>query len=248
MILLAGKGFTQGAGLAHHIRIHSGDKPYRCDECDFACGRAIALKRHKNTHTREVMFACTHCDYATSQTYNLKVHLRTHSGERPYKCAQCDYRAGSTCAMRKHERNKHTPKLPCAACPRKFLNQEKLDKHIIKKHTMTDVKKVKIKRTRIKRAVGRPKKNAATDDKSDSITNEDCNVTPDQIDLVTPVSSYTSTADENERVTFNTTDSFKCIPNETLSPEKGVAVAPDNSKVGTLDQEGPKEMHVSTNS
>lgn len=96
--------------------------------------------------------------------------------------------------------------------------------------------------------MGRPKKNAATDDKSDSITNEDCNVTSDQIDLVTPVSSYTSTADENERVTFDTTDSFKCIPNETLSPEKGVAVAPDNSKVGTLDQEGPEEMHVSTNS
>lgn len=112
---------------------------------------------------------------------------------------------------------------------------------------MTDVKKVKIKRMRVKRAVGRPKKNAATDDKSDSITNEDCNVTPDQIDLVTP-DSFTSTADENERVTFNTTDSFQCIPNETLSPEKGVAVAPDNSKVGTLDQEGPEEMHVSTNS
>lgn len=112
---------------------------------------------------------------------------------------------------------------------------------------MTDVKKVKIKRIKIKRAVGRPKKNAATDDKSDSITNEDCNVTPDQINLVTPDSSFTSTADENERVTFNTTDSFKCIPNET-SPEKGVAVAPDNSKVGTLDQEGPEEMHVSTNS
>lgn len=252
--MFAGKGFTQGAGLAHHIRIHSGDKPYRCDECDFACGRAIALKRHKNTHTREVMFACTHCDYATSQTYNLKVHLRTHSGERPYKCAQCDYRAGSTCAMRKHERNKHTPKLPCTACPRKFLNQEKLDKHIIKKHTMTDVKKVKRKRIRIRKGVttkktaGHKKKNSTTNDKSDTVTDDDSDVTPDQIDLVTPDSSFTSTTDENERITLNTTDSIQCIPKETVSLEKSVVFAPDNSKMGTPDQEDPEEMNVSTNS
>lgn len=115
----------------------------------------------------------------------------------------------------------------------------------MKKHTMTDVKKVKIKRIRIRKAVGRPKKNAATHEKSDSITDKDCNVTPDQVDLVTPDSSFTSTTEENERVTLVITDS---IPNEAVSPDESVVVTPANSEVGIPDQEGPEEKHVSTNS
>lgn len=113
---------------------------------------------------------------------------------------------------------------------------------------MTDAKMVKIKRIRIRKAVGRPKKNAATHKKSDTITDKDCNVTPDQVDLVTPDSSFTSTTEENERVTLVITDSMKCIPNKAVSPEESVVVTPANSEVGIPDQEDPEEMHVSTNS
>lgn len=265
--MFAGKGFTQGAGLAHHIRIHSGDKPYRCDECDFACGRAIALKRHKNTHTREVMFACTHCDYATSQTYNLKVHLRTHSGERPYKCAQCDYRAGSTCAMRKHERNKHTPKLLCASCPRKFLNQDKLDKHILKKHSNIDVKKkrkrIRIRKgdTKLKKVARRVKQITPPYENSDTVTDEG-NVSPivpqDNSDLITSI------PDGNQRVTSYSTDSVKSSVNESVALENSVvdsadvsmtvtadvsmSVAADNTDTSTPYQDNPHDMDVSPNS
>jgi len=43
------------------------------------------------THTGEKPNKCTECDYACSRADTLKTHMRTHSGEKPYKCSECDY-------------------------------------------------------------------------------------------------------------------------------------------------------------
>lgn len=114
---------------------------------------------------------------------------------------------------------------------------------------MTDVVKVKRKRIRITKVVATNKKNTTTDDRSDTGAEEGCKVTSDKIDLVTPDSSFISPPDECERVTLNTTtDCIECIPNETVSPEKSVAVAPDKGNIIVPDREGLEEMYVSTNS
>ena len=59
---------------------HSGEKPYKCNNCDYASAWAGDLKKHLKTHSGEKPYKCNHCDYASVQTGNLKRHLKTHSG------------------------------------------------------------------------------------------------------------------------------------------------------------------------
>uniref|UniRef100_A0A673H4A4 Zinc finger protein 296 n=1 Tax=Sinocyclocheilus rhinocerous TaxID=307959 RepID=A0A673H4A4_9TELE len=82
-----GKCFRNSSNLTVHRRSHTGERPYRCGLCSYACAQSSKLTRHMKTHgargTR-APFQCHLCSvpftvYATLEKHLKKVHGLTHA-------------------------------------------------------------------------------------------------------------------------------------------------------------------------
>ena len=72
--------------LRVHLKSHSGEKSFKCNQCDSAYVRASALRVHRKIHIGEKSYKCDQCDFASSRADCLKTHSKTHSGEKSHKC------------------------------------------------------------------------------------------------------------------------------------------------------------------
>uniref|UniRef100_A0A671RUA7 Zinc finger protein 296 n=1 Tax=Sinocyclocheilus anshuiensis TaxID=1608454 RepID=A0A671RUA7_9TELE len=87
-----GKFFRNSSNLTVHRRSHTGERPYRCGLCSYACAQSSKLTRHMKTHgargTR-APFQCQLCSvpftvYATLEKHLKKVHGLTHASAGAY--------------------------------------------------------------------------------------------------------------------------------------------------------------------
>ena len=47
------KTFSDNTNLKIHLKIHTGERPYQCSQCDKTFSDNAILKKHLRTHTRE---------------------------------------------------------------------------------------------------------------------------------------------------------------------------------------------------
>lgn len=68
--------------------------PIRCRFCKRAFPREKSLQAHQRIHTGERPYRCNHpgCHKSFVQSGQLRTHQRLHTGEKPFRCNECKNR------------------------------------------------------------------------------------------------------------------------------------------------------------
>uniref|UniRef100_A0A8D9BTJ3 RE1-silencing transcription factor n=1 Tax=Cacopsylla melanoneura TaxID=428564 RepID=A0A8D9BTJ3_9HEMI len=87
---------------------------YICFGCTLHTTNKRDMRHHIRSHTGEKPYTCSFCDFQTSRKPDLQLHIRRHTGVKPFKCSLCDYSSVSNSNLRRHEikiHNKFTNKV-----------------------------------------------------------------------------------------------------------------------------------------
>ncbi|CAD5121464.1 unnamed protein product [Dimorphilus gyrociliatus] len=121
-----------------HKRKHTGDKPYKCDQCSKHFKSENTLSRHKQEiHDQIRNWKCDICNSAFFNKYSLTHHALVHTGERKYSCNMCSksfMRKGHLVAHKKAHLPSDKKEFKCSDCNAVYAYKSSLREHILR-HT-----------------------------------------------------------------------------------------------------------------
>lgn len=133
---LCSRSFKLPSSLASHIKVHSEDRKFVCNDCGNGFKKLEHLKMHINTvHLKTKAYSCQVCNKSFARVGDRNVHMRSHAEEKPHQCSYCGRGFHLAKALRAHTRQ-HTGERPfvCIICNAGFTCHKTLTSHTRKQH------------------------------------------------------------------------------------------------------------------
>jgi len=122
-----------------HMRVHMGDKPYKCSLYDKSFTTSSQLQSHKrHVHSNRRPYDCRYCGKMFKSSHNLKDHVYTHTGAKPYSCRHCSDCFRQIGHLKRHLLKSHNEGawFTCHICQKKFSHGGSLKDHVLRHEGM----------------------------------------------------------------------------------------------------------------
>uniref|UniRef100_A0A336M9L2 CSON007429 protein n=1 Tax=Culicoides sonorensis TaxID=179676 RepID=A0A336M9L2_CULSO len=127
-----GRNFSEKRNLKNHILgVHFNIKNFKCKFCEKRFSSEACRINHMRTHTSNFSFNCNECNLSFRTNSNLqRHHINRHTNIFQYKCEICSTQFKSSTGLKLHQSKHFLPKFQCNVCGKQFTRNQGLQEHI----------------------------------------------------------------------------------------------------------------------